>query len=41
MMRVYEDEPLRQALAVAGQQTAMRVANSTMYEDALRQIFSN
>jgi glycosyltransferase involved in cell wall biosynthesis len=36
--RLYDDEPLRQAVALAGQQTAMRIAASTLYEDALRQI---
>ncbi len=40
ILRVYEDESLRQALAVAGQTTAVRVAGSTMYEDALRQILN-
>jgi glycosyltransferase involved in cell wall biosynthesis len=38
ILRLYQDEPLRQALAVAGQQTAIRVADSTLYEDALRRI---
>ncbi len=36
ILRLYQDEPLRQALAVAGQQTALRIADSTLYEDALR-----
>ncbi len=32
---LYEDEPRRQAIAVAGQQTVENIAETTLYEDAL------
>lgn len=38
MASLYRDEDLRQAIARAGQSTAERVSDSTLYEDALRQL---